>query len=86
MDSWDVQNRVVTATMLHQVTQVLFQSPRVIYPPVSFNTCFADDGIGRIPIIAKTNTKPSERVNETFNPLRIPTSRSSLCQIQDLKI
>ena len=32
----------------------------------------------RIPIIAKTNTKPSERVNETFNPLRIPTSRSSL--------
>ena len=28
----------------------------------------------RIPIIAKTKTKPSERVNETFSPLRIPTS------------
>ncbi len=31
----------------------------------------------RIPIIAKTKTKPSERVNETFSPLRIPTSRLS---------
>ena len=65
------------ATIATPTNTSIIPIPRVIYPACFSILASLMMVLVRIPIIAKTKTKPSERVNETFSPLRIPTSRLS---------